>query len=248
MIRECARAVLFAMTHASVAGPMLVIGHRGACGHAPENSIASVKWALKNSVAMIEFDVHRCATEELVVIHDATVNRTTNGTGAVAEKTLAQLKQLTLGQNNERIPTLEEFLQCIGRRAIANIELKGANTAQGAVKVVAAFVQKRGWAWQDFLVSSFDHDCVREFHQRLPEVPLGVLTRTDVGAALVTARELRASALIVQHNLLATEIVEQARHAGIPVFTFTINDPKRIKWAIALGVDGIMSDYPDRIT
>lgn len=106
---------------------MICFGHRGACGHEPENTLRSVRRALELGADGIEVDVH-LADGRLVVIHDDTLNRTTNGTGPVAEKSFACLRSLNAGQG-ERIPTLEEVFDTVNRRAIVNIELKGLGTA-----------------------------------------------------------------------------------------------------------------------
>ncbi|HOS41511.1 MAG TPA: glycerophosphodiester phosphodiesterase family protein, partial [Spirochaetota bacterium] len=134
----------------------LVIGHRGACGYEPENTLRSFEKAIALGAHMVELDVHRCRTGELVVIHDNRLERTTNGSGYVAEKTLDELRALDAG-GGERIPLLREVVERVGVRAAINIELKGAGTAGPVSELIERTVGSGGYDTSHFLVSSFDH-------------------------------------------------------------------------------------------
>ena len=136
---------------------MLIIGHRGAKGHLAENTIESIKKALDLGVDGIEIDVHRCASGQLVVFHDFTVDRMTNGTGEVSKHTLNQLKQVEV-KGRCQIPTLSEVLMFVDNKCLVNIELKGQDTAQEATRLITFFVEKKGWDYKNIVVSSFQKE------------------------------------------------------------------------------------------
>jgi len=151
----------------------ILIGHRGASSLAPENTLSSFEKALDFGVDMIELDVHCCKSGELVVFHDYTVERMTDGVGYIVDKTLTQLKMLTI-KNKEQIPTLQEVLNLVNRRCKINIELKGEHTG----KAVAIFLKdflKKNWQHGDFLVTSFNFYELYDFNRELPEVPIGII-------------------------------------------------------------------------
>ena len=123
---------------------MQIIGHRGACGYAPENTHASFERAIELGVGMIEFDVQRCKSGELVVIHDLMVDRTTNGSGYVSELTLDELQKLDAG-DGEQIPTLREVLDRVDQRVAVNIEIKAAGIVGGVAAIIDEYVRERKW-------------------------------------------------------------------------------------------------------
>ncbi|MFT6331076.1 MAG: glycerophosphoryl diester phosphodiesterase, partial [Bermanella sp.] len=151
---------------------ILKIGHRGAMGHEPENTLRSFKKALALNVDAIELDVYVCKTGELVVIHDDKVDRTTNGIGYTEDKTFVELRQLDAGKG-ELIPTLEEVLDLVDRSVIVNIELKGRSTAIATYQVIDKYIKEKGWSELDFMVSSFDHHELNKFKHLYPQIPIG---------------------------------------------------------------------------
>jgi glycerophosphoryl diester phosphodiesterase len=134
---------------------LFCFGHRGARGHAPENTVCSVRKALELGADGVEVDVH-FADGQLVVIHDDTLERTTNGQGRVAKKSFIYLRSLDAG-SGERIPMLADIFNAVNRRAVINVELKGPHTAAPVAALIAEYVSRHGWSYDDFLVSSFDH-------------------------------------------------------------------------------------------
>ncbi len=134
----------------------LKIGHRGAKAHVAENTIASIKKALELGVDGIEIDVHKCASGELVVFHDFTLDKMTNGSGEVAQHTLEQLKSLKVNYQFE-IPTLEEVLHTIDKKCMINIELKGRDTALAVCKIITYYIEIYNWQLEHFIISSFQH-------------------------------------------------------------------------------------------
>ena len=129
----------------------LKIGHRGAMGYVVENTLESIQKALDFGVHGVEIDVHLCASGELVVFHDFTLERMTNGTGAISKYTLSELKQLKIGHKFQ-IPTLEEVLELINKECLLNIELKGQQTAFETCRIIEKYVKINSWNHSVFLV------------------------------------------------------------------------------------------------
>lgn len=226
--------------------PILNIGHRGAKGHVTENTLASFARALELSAKAIELDVHVCATGELVVIHDFTVDRVTNGTGEVHKLTLAALKALEV-TGGHTIPTLDEVFETVGNRCFVNIEMKGRHTAQPVSNFIERYVAEKGYRYKDFIVSSFQREELENMSHINPKVPLGILTQASIHQAWEWAEAFNAVALHPHFSLLTTSSVLKAKEAGYKIYTWTVNEPEDIARVKALGVDGIITDYPDRI-
>jgi len=225
---------------------MLKIGHRGAMGYAPENTLASFAKALELGVDGIELDVHLCKSGELVVIHDARVNRTTNGKGSVLDKTLEEIKILDAG-NGQHIPTLSEVLDFVNRRAIIDIELKAEGIGKSVAKVVHHYIQEQGWGKNLFMISSFDHHELMRCHNMIPEVPFGPLIAAKLLDYALFAQAMQADAIMPFYEFLDGEFVQDAHQRGLKVITWTVNRPDDIKKMLNFGVDGIISNYPDRL-
>lgn len=224
----------------------LVIGHRGACGYEPENTLRSFSKAIALGVHAIELDVYVCKTGELVVIHDGKVDRTTNGTGYVQEKTLTELKQLDAGKG-EQIPTLEEVFQLVNQQVIINIELKGQGTAQAVADLINMYVTQQSWAWSNFFVSSFDHYELQAFSQACPEVSIGALIDSIPLGYAEFGSKLNADAVVVSADFINQAFVDDAHARGMRIYVYTLNDFDQIARIKQLGVDGIFSNYPDRL-
>jgi len=224
---------------------LFCFGHRGARGHEPENTIRSVRRALELGADGIEVDVY-FADGHLVVIHDDTLERTTNGHGCVMKKTFAHLRSLDAGLG-EKIPTLAEIFDAVNRRAVINVELKGPHTAAPVAALIAEYVKHRGRSYADFLVSSFDHDRLREAKKLRPEIRIGALIEKIPRGLAQFAEELGAWSLHISKRCVTTRLVADAHRRGLKVFVFTVNRPEEIARMKALGVDGVFSDFPDRV-
>lgn len=225
---------------------MLRIGHRGACGYEPENTLRSFNRALELGVDMLELDVHICQSGEIVVIHDSKVDRTTNGTGYVTDKTLDELKTLDAGKG-ERIPTLPEVLDLVNRKVKVNVELKGTDTAKPVFQLLEKHVTEFGWSYADFLISSFNHDELQEFRRLSKEFSIGVLISNIPAGFIEFAEKIGAYSVNVYIGSITRELVDDARRRGIRVFVWTVDDIDDIGRMSSLGVDGIFSNYPDRL-
>ncbi|MDV6169033.1 glycerophosphodiester phosphodiesterase family protein [Flavobacterium sp. DG1-102-2] len=223
---------------------ILKIGHRGAKGHVAENTLASFQKALDMGADGIELDVHVCATGELVVIHDFTVDRTTNGSGEVHKMTLSELKKLRV-DGEHTIPLLDEVLALVNRKCLVNIEMKGRHTAKPVSDFVDAYVKSRGYSYDDFIVSSFQREELLIMHEVNKNIPLGILTQASVTQAWEWAMEFSAKAIHPHYSLLTESNVKKAQQAGLKVYTWTINDTEDIERIKSYHVDGIISDFPE---
>jgi len=221
------------------------IGHRGAAGYEPENTLRSFRRALEIGVDVVEFDVYSCRSGELVVIHDDRVDRTTNGRGYVTDLTFDELRRLDAGKG-ERIPLLEEVLDCVDRKAAVNIELKGEKTAAPVSAVVKSYL-KKGWLEEHFIVSSFNHYELVEFRRLMPSIRTGALiTAIPIGYAEFGER-LGAWSVNPSMEFIDKAFVDDAHRRGLKVLVFTPDIPEDIARMKTLGVDGAFSNFPDRL-
>jgi glycerophosphoryl diester phosphodiesterase len=223
---------------------MLIIGHRGACGHEPENTLRSLTRAIDLGADMVEFDVKRCKTGELVIMHDMLVNRTTNGKGYVHELSYAELKVLDAGKG-ERIPTLAETLDCVNRRAQVNIEMVTEGIAGDVAAMIEDFVQSKRWSYDDFLVSSYFHQELKNFRSLMPKLRTGVLFEGVPLQLAQFATELGVYALHTWRDYLPQRFVDDAHARGLRVHCYTVNDEEDVLRMRSMGVDGIFTDVPD---
>lgn len=225
--------------------PFLCIGHRGARGHAPENTLLSIDTGIRLGAHMIEFDVQRCG-DQLIVIHDPRLERTTNGRGRVADVSFSYLRGLDAGQG-QQVPTLQEVLDLVEATVPLNIELKSAG---GTAAMTAAVVREalgEGWSPSQFLVSSFHLPELYEFKQLAPEIPVAALVcgvPLDWSACAV---ELGAQALNISAEFADARLIQDAHARGLKVYAYTVNHPEDIASLRAAGLDGVFSDYPDRV-
>jgi glycerophosphoryl diester phosphodiesterase len=224
---------------------LFCFGHRGACGHEPENTLRSVRRALELGAHGVEVDVH-LADGQLMVIHDDTLQRTTNGVGRIAEKTFDYLRSLDAGLG-EHIPTLAEVLDTVNHRAVINVELKGPGAAVPVVTLIDEYVHKHGWRYEDFLLSSFDHEQIREAKLLQPQIRIAPLIDKVPRGQAKFAQQMSAWSVNISRRCVTRTLVEDAHFRGLKVFVFTVNEPKDITRMKSLGVDGVVSDFPERV-
>jgi len=225
---------------------ILKIGHRGASGYEPENTLRSFRKALELKVDMVELDVHLCKSGELVVIHDKAVSRTTNGRGDVKKKTVTELKSLDAGKG-EKIPLLQEVLDLVNRKAKVNIELKGRGTAKSVLDCIENYVHQRNWRYDDFLLSSSDPRELSGVVSLNHHALIGVLGAKGSTQLIRTAEKLNAYSVHPSFKGVTQKFVEAAHQKGMKVFVWTVNDASDIERMKSLQVDGIFSDYPDQL-
>lgn len=222
--------------------PFLCIGHRGARGHEPENTLLSIRRGLELGAQGIEVDVW-FVDGELVVFHDAKLERTTNGRGYLSKKTFAQLRALDAGKG-ERIPTLREVFEMVDRRALINVELKGRRTAGPVRALIAEFVERRGWRYEDFMVSSFNRAELRAVSD--PQIPIALLLTRPTRLSMLSARRVRARAVNPGLRYVTRQFVETAHRRGLKVYVYTVNERADIERLRGWGVDGVFTDFPER--
>lgn len=224
--------------------PFTVIGHRGARGHAPENTLLSLDAALQLGADWVEFDV-QLHEGELLLMHDLRLERTTNGKGRLTDHSFQALRKLDAGKG-QQIPTLQEALNLIDQRVGINIELKSWNGTGAAVARVLRDYLDQGWTAEKFLVSSFHLPELYEFRQLMPEIPVGVLLCGVPLDWAGVAVELGASTLNLSDEFVDEQLIADAHARGLKVFVYTVNLPDEMVRMKAMGADGIFTDYPDR--
>ena len=222
----------------TTASEFLIIGHRGAAGLAPENTLPSFRKALELGVDAIELDVYSIEGE-LLVFHDDTLDRTTNGTGEIQAQSLTSLRELDAGQG-ARIPLLEEVLDLVDGQVLVNIELKGPDTAEP----VAA--RLGDWPSTRFLVSSFYHGELTRFHQLAPAVPTAPLFSKTHARMFDIAESLNAWSINLSRRITSSNLLAEIRRRGYRSLIYTVNDPEMARHLAADGASGIFTDYPDR--
>jgi len=224
---------------------ILKIGHRGAKGHVTENTLESIQKALDLGVDGVEIDVHLCASGELVVFHDFTVDRMTDGSGEISNFSLKELKKLKV-KSRFQIPTLSQVLLLVNNKCLVNIELKGLNTAKEACRLIEFFVTKKDWEYNNFLVSSFQEDLIETVYKTNKDLPIGVLSHTNLESSLKLANSVTAKSIIVNYTMLTADVVLKIKEKH-QVIAYTVNNLKPIERIKTFGVDAIISDFPDRL-
>ena len=223
----------------------LVIGHRGAMGYETENTIASIEKAIELGVSMIEIDVLRIKSGELMVFHDKRVDRLTNGAGEIEDYYMSDVLALNL-VGGHKIPTLQQVLKAVDGRVKINIELKGKRTASKVDQIIRVYERREGYPLSNYVISSFDWEELDAFRALNQEVDVAVLTDADPLQAIPKAQELNAVAVNPYYKNINAEIVKQIHDAGFKVYTYTVNEEAEITSVKEMGVDGIFCDYPDR--
>lgn len=225
---------------------MQVIAHRGAKGYVSENTIAAFQKALELGVDGIELDVFLSSDGEIIVFHDEHTERLTGIPGAISEMQLADIQKLKVDILHE-IPTLADVLHFIDKRIMVNIELKVETTARPVTDLIERFVSVHGWNYDRFLVSSFDWTALKEIRSWNPKIPLGVLTETDLDLAIGFAKSIQAETFHPYFHLLDEDSVRKIKSENMRLYAWTVNVPEDILRIKALEVDGIITDFPDRI-
>ena len=226
---------------------VMVTGHRGASGFAPENTMAAFRLAHEQGADMIELDVYLSLDGRLVVMHDATVDRTTDGQGRIEDMTLEQIKALDAGSwmgeqfKGERVPTLDEVLEWAKTRVLVNIEIKGA----GCEEQIVALAKKHELT-DKILVSSFHHDYLAKIKELDPALATGALFDEPVDLSEIIA-SCHPDAINPKYTLATKELVQQAHSLGLQVNVYTVNDPLSMKQMLKNKVDGMITNFPDML-
>jgi glycerophosphoryl diester phosphodiesterase len=225
---------------------MLKIGHRGAKAYEPENTLQAFQKALDLNSDGIELDVHLSSDGYIIVIHDETIDRTTNGKGLVSSFTLAELKSFLI-DGKYQIPTLNEVFDLVDKRCLINIELKGLGTAPKVVALIEKYIAEKNWNYNHFIISSFEWNMLEETSNLNPNISIGVLTEENLDTALAFAEKIKAKSIHPDFNLLNEENVHQMQDKGFLILPWTVNSEEDIQKIKSYKVNGIISDNPDKI-
>jgi glycerophosphoryl diester phosphodiesterase len=224
---------------------LFLYAHRGASAETPENTLAAFRRALEVGADGIELDVHLSADGVPVVIHDDTLERTTDACGPVAGAPLDILRELDAGAwfapefSGEPVPTLEAALQLLAGRLRLNLEVKEARAGLAVLELLRHFPQA------DAVLSSFDHGLLARLRWAAPDLPLAVLL--DAGnwrRALARAEALRACAFHPHADLVSRPLLAACRRLQLPVYAWTVDDPGRARSLARAGVAGLFTNDP----
>lgn len=238
--------VLFFSIGISGQETILNIGHRGAMGHEPENTLASIKKAIDLGADGFEIDVFKCLSGEIVLFHDKYLDKLTDGEGLIEKKSLIDLKKLSVLGTENKIPTLEEVLNIINKQVFLNIELKGKNTAKASLELVEKFINQKKISSQNILFSSFNWNELEKLRELNSDVKIALITENDPLLAIETAKKLKAFAINPNYKDLSKKNIKIIHNNDFKIYTWTVNNKRDISKMKLLKVDGIITDFPDR--
>ena len=229
------------------------IAHRGSSGSYPENTRLAFEKAIEAGADMIEMDCRLSKDGHVVVIHDDRLDRTARAKGFVKGKTLRQLKKLDVGAwlkksfKGERIQTLEEILEIVSGKVEINLEIKSVLRGPLGIELKALFIVSHFDYLERAIFSSFDYQSLRRLRELAPDVRIGVLYGAGIkDNPFQAAREMNAYSLHIQREFATPHFLEEARELGLKSFVWTVNEVKEMEKFLSLGVDGIISDFPEK--
>lgn len=224
----------------------VVCGHRGAMGRETENTLASIKKGMELKADMVEIDVFKIKTGEVVVFHDDDLDRITNAKGKIEAYTFEDLRKVLVAGKHQ-IPTLQEVIETIDKKVVLNIELKGTNTAADTYRIIEEY-KKKGWRNKDFFISSFRIGELQKMRSLSTDIAIGLLTYKDpIEDIIKTGKELKAQAINPYFKTLTVENVAIMKANNFKIYPWTVNELVDIDNLQQLKVSGIITDYPERI-
>ena len=229
------------------------IAHRGASGQYPENSRLAFEKAIAAGADMIELECQLTADGHVVVFHDERLTRTTGVRGKIQDKTLEKLRKLDIGKwrklafRGEKILTLEEALEIIAGNVDLCLEIKTAAAAPAGIELKLLFILSHYDYLERTTILSFDYRSLARVRELAPEATLGIIYGASIkDDPFAAAERFAASSIHVQKQLASREFLDQAWQAGLDVYVWTVNDLREMETFVALGVQGIVSDYPEK--
>jgi glycerophosphoryl diester phosphodiesterase len=221
--------------------PPWIVGHRGAAGEAPENTLEGVRLALDQGADMVEVDLHLTADRRLVALHDADLRRLADHPAEVERLALAEIQGILAERKGVHTPALEEILEAVPQGMPLNLELKRRlAAADDLIQSLASTTGHRG----QLLVSSFDWPLLAAVRRALPHLPLAPLTSRDPTALIDTARELEAFSVHCHHRVIDSTAIRRASEQDLPTLVFTVNRPAEARSLLAIGASGLFTDTP----
>ena len=217
-------------------------------GHVLENTIESVQKAIELNVDGIEIDVFKSKTGELVVYHDPFLSRLSNSNAFIEQISLDSIKKIEL-IGGYFIPTLKEIVDIIPEKIFLNIELKGQDTSFETNKIITNYLKTYNFPISKFIISSFRWDELKKIRSINKDIPIAILVDSlhKIDDAIKLAKQINAVALNPNKNFITKEIVNKIQSNNIKVYPYTINTPRNIRRIRSMGVDAIITDYPERI-
>ena len=233
--------------------PIRVIAHRGFSGRAPENTLVAIRRAIETGADMVEIDVTMTADGHVILLHDETLDRTTDGLGVPTEMTLDEIQRLDAGSwfspefAGERIPTLTKALEMVKDRILINVEIKSEAVVHGVVPQVAALINEHGMIDQ-VVVSSFSPEALRLMKVTDPAVVTASLFNKELHAGrdpLEILQEVGARGYNISAKRVTEAVIERCHRHDIPVSVYTVNEPEEMRRLMEMGVDAVFTDSPD---
>ena len=236
--------------------PPLIIAHRGDSAHVAENTLAAFAGALEVGADLVEFDVQLTRDGQVVVIHDATVNRTTDGHGRVRDMTLAEIRALSAGYSSrfgsayrgERVPTIGEAFGLLKDRARVMVEIKPdavTDDAEGGVEARTIAEVRKSGVEKDVALLSFSRRALLRCRKLAPEIVRGHLfQRAEPGEVLAGAREVASELVMPEKRMLSDELRDRAREAGLKLATWVVDDPEELRRLARFDLYGVASNRP----
>ena len=191
----------------------------------------------------IELDVHSCKSGELLVIHDDMVDRTTNGSGRVKELDLKTLKTFDAGKG-EHIPLLSDVFDVVNKKAVIDIDIKDADATKAVAELINYYVKSKQWTYDNFVVSSFDREIIRKFHELCPHVKTGVIFEEPIDYITIV-QKVYAHYAIIDYKFITQKLINDAHAKGIIMWAYTVNDKHIMKKLMNVKIDGIITDFPN---
>lgn len=229
--------------------PLLCIAHRGGPQIAntplPENSLAAIERALALGVYAVEIDVFQIEGE-LLVTHDRRLGRVVSGQGIITDQPLSYLREQRL-ENGESIPTLQQILELVGDKAVLNIEIKGANSVPTLARVLQDYVGSHRGNYEQYTISSFDHQQLFQCMRVLPQIKRGVLIEGIPLDYAKCCEPLAAYSFNTHLSFLTPELIQDAKERGLKNWVYTVNHEDDWAYVESLGVDAVFTDKPDKL-
>ncbi len=229
--------------------PLLCIAHRGGPQMGPtplpENSLAAIARALTLGVYAVEIDVFQIEGE-LLVTHDRRLGRVVSGQGIITEQPLSYLREQRL-DNGEPLPTLQQVLELVGDKALLNIEIKGQNSVPALKKILGDYIDSHQGTYEQYTISSFDHQQLYQCLQHLPQIKRGVLIEGVPLDYAACCEALNAYSFNTHLSFITPELIRDAQKRGLKNWVYTVNHEDDWRYMQSLGVDAVFTDKPDKL-
>ena len=238
--------ILFVFSCSNEEKNVLTIGHRGAMGHVIENTIPSIQKAIELGVDGIEIDVFKCKTGEIILFHDKKLDRLTSVKGFIENIEIDSINNIKI-KDQYKIPLLEEVLDIVPENIFLNIEIKGKGTVKKVNEILLKKIGNDSSKMKNYLISSFDWDELNILRSINKNIPIAILTSNNIDKAIIEGKKIKATSINPNYEFLNKKNIKQIKSMGFKVFPYTVNNQSLIEKMKKLQVDGIITDYPERV-